>query len=203
MRVVLLFALLFNIPFCHLEAGTVRTDFIGSGLPESISVSNKGGEAAAIDSSGDTITQKDSTNIRKVYGFVEIGILEAAAFGIGYQIDKTFSVAIKMGSSWTGHSEFVPSLSSGPGLVLSIHRKLLFFNVINLEYSLFYTSNLSDNISTSFPVGGAASLNIGRENVYAKGINFFWAVGLNFNYLKNWSPNTYAPCIKLGLNINI
>jgi hypothetical protein len=203
MKAILLIVLFVNIPFSNLRAGAIKTDFKSLEVPESLTAINYIGEASDIKPSKNMMPDKDSTNLRTIYVFTEIGILEAAAFGLGYQINKTFSVALKISSSWTGHAIFLPSLSTGPGVIFSIHNKFLFFNVINMEYSLFYASNLISNISTSFPVGGGASLNIGREDIYAKGINFFWAVGFNFNYLKNWSPNTYAPCLKIGLNINI
>ena len=204
-KAIILIAILAGIPLCNLNARVVKEDFKYFNMPGSFTTVKSIGEVPAevplveMDKDKD----KDSSNYRTVYGFVETGVLEAAAYGIGYQINKTFSVALKMSYCWTGHVEFLPSISYGPGIILSLHNKFLFFNVINIEYSFFSASNLLENISTTFPVGGDACVNIGRENIYAKGVNFFWAVGVNFNYLKNWSPDTYAPCVKLGLNINI
>lgn len=202
-KAIIMIIILAGIPLCNLNARVVKEDFKYLSKPGSFTTVNSIGEVPAEAPLVEMAQDKDSSNYRTVYGFVETGVLEAAAYGIGYQINKTLSVALKMSYCWTGHAEFMPSLSYGPGIILSIHNKVLFFNVMNIEYSFFSASNLSKNISTTFPVGGDACVNIGRENIYAKGVSFFWAAGVNFNYLKNWSPDTYAPCVKLGLNINI
>lgn len=150
------------------------------------------------------------TNRRSVFLFSSIGLIEIPSLGVGYQVNKDFSFAIKWSTTWIGsYAILLPNSASGYGIKLSYHKPFLFFNSASFEYILYLHSTLDwerkelygqiDKIPTL--KGHYLDFNIGQETINDSGFNFFWAIGFCVSAAKEANA-LYAPSLKIGLNYN-
>lgn len=142
-------------------------------------------------------------NIRTLFFFSSVGILEIFSIGLGYQVTEHWSVSLK--GSLTGfEGGFLLSNSAGGyGAKVAYHFNQVFiFNKASIEY----TGHLSANIDYAglyidepFYKGSFVDINIGYEKVIERGINFWWSIGYCINDVK-YAKTLYWPSIKTGIN---
>lgn len=147
---------------------------------------------------------------RSVFLFSSVGLIEILSLGVGYQITKDFSFAIKWSSTWIGSGAMIlPNGASGYGIKLSYHKPFLIFNTASIEHILYTQSTLDwerkilygkiDKIPTL--KGYYLDFNVGRETINELGFNFFWAIGFCVSAAKE-AHVLYAPSLKIGLSYN-
>lgn len=133
-----------------------------------------------------------------------LGILEFISLGIGYQASEKVAISIKASDTFiTGSSLVFPNTGTGLGFKVSYSTEFLFFNSISAEYIAYLSLTYDQTIMPSGTIkGNYFDLNIGRENIYAKGLNVFWAIGICASAVKT-QETLFSPSIKIGLNYNI
>ncbi len=134
--------------------------------------------------------------------FIEgcIGLFEYLSAHLGYQINNSFSFAIKVSTTWVGGGMYLPNSGEGIGAQLNYSYKFLFFNSISLGY-LIYTDLTVDRKINSITKGNFFNIYLENENIEDKGINFFWSLGLCLSAAKA-SHTIIFPSINAGLNFN-
>jgi len=144
------------------------------------------------------------SDIRNGYFYLTIGLLDILGFGVGYQINKNYSVGIKWSDYWlsdVGGGGLFPFPDNGGGFGIRLSRNLNYkvFNNLNFEVLLFYT--VSHRSYKQFIKGASFDINIGDENNINNGFNFIWSVGCVVNGAKG-APPLFMPNFKIGFNIN-
>ena len=151
----------------------------------------------------DNIYQSDSAQLRHIYIFTNIGILEVLSFGIGYQLSSDFSIAIKWGGTCIGGGGGYGLPGSGDGIGIKASYRLPYdiFNNISFEYIPYLRLSLTDQGSSTFK-GNFFDLNVGYENILKNNVKIFWSLGLCLSDAKK-AHMVFSPSVKIGLNYNI
>ncbi|AFH50036.1 Hypothetical protein IALB_2333 [Ignavibacterium album JCM 16511] len=140
-------------------------------------------------------------NLRGIFLFSSIGILDFLSLGIGYQVSEKISIAIKGSQTFIGSSAMgFPHGGNGVGIKISYHTPFLFFNTTSLEYISYLSTSFDDHIN-SITKGNYFDFNLGREIIDESGFNFFWAIGFCVSAAKEANV-LYTPSLKIGLNFN-
>ncbi len=143
-------------------------------------------------------------NLRKLYIYSGLGLLEFFQFGIGYQINKDFSISMKYAATWLsyGGSYINPGIGSGFGIAISYYKNLWLFNKISSDY-IYYTSLpiiIYDAKNYIRPKGSYYEITIGNEKIESKtGLQIFWFVGIGISY-PHRSEILILPSIKIGVS---
>ncbi|MBX2977346.1 MAG: hypothetical protein KF721_14550 [Ignavibacteriaceae bacterium] len=141
-------------------------------------------------------------NIRGIFLFSSIGLIEVVSMGVGYQVTDNFSFALKGSATWIGSSAMgFPNGGRGIGIKLSYHTPFLFFNNTNVEFIQYLATSFDDHIN-SISKGHYLDFNIGKENINESGFNFFWSMGICVIAVKE-ADILYGPSLKIGLNYNL
>lgn len=149
-------------------------------------------------------------DLRGIFLFSSIGLIEVVSIGVGYQVNENFSFSLKDSATWIGSSAMIlPNSASGYGIKLTYHKPFLIFNTSSFEYILYTQSTLDwerkklygqiEKIPTL--KGYYLDFNIGRETINESGFNFLWGIGICVSAAKE-AHILYAPSLKLGLNYN-
>jgi hypothetical protein len=148
-------------------------------------------------------TEINSGEPRSFFINSSLGILEFISLGVGYQFSEKVAVTIKGSYTFTtGASLNIPNWGEGLGFKVSFSTEFLFINSISAEYIAYLKTALDDAESIDTAIkGNYFDFNIGREDIYSNGLNFFWAVGLCISAVKNTNV-LYSPSLKIGLNYN-
>jgi hypothetical protein len=148
-------------------------------------------------------TEYNQEESRSFFLYANIGILDFASVGVGYQASERVALSIKASQTFiTGASLGFPEWGAGLGFKVSCATEFLFFNSISAEYIAYLETSIDDSHSlTSTLKGNYFDFNIGRENVYDEGINVFWAIGICISSVKT-TEVLFSPSLKVGLNYN-
>jgi len=142
-----------------------------------------------------------NNDLRGIFLFSNIGILDFLSLGIGYQVSEKISLAIKGSQTFIGSSAMgFPNGGSGVGVKLSYHTPFLFFNSTSFEYIQYLSTSYDDHIN-SITKGNYFDFNFGKETINKSGFNYFWAIGFSVSAAKE-AHVLYAPSLKIGLNFN-
>jgi hypothetical protein len=148
----------------------------------------------------ETTTVKNTEHkYRNLFIGGSIGIFEYLSAHLGYQIDESFSFAIKGSYTWIGSGLYLPNSGAGIGAQINYYDKFLFFNTISLGY-LTYTDVTIDKKINSLTKGNFFNISLGNENI-DKGIHFLWSLGLCLSAAKE-SHTIIFPTLNAGLNFN-
>lgn len=121
-------------------------------------------------------------DLRGVFLFSSIGLIEVASIGVGYQVTEKFSFSLKGSVTWIGSSAMIlPNSANWYGIKLTYHKPFLIFNTASFEYILYTQSTLDwegkklYNQIKKIPTlkGYYLDFNIGRETINESGFNFF------------------------------
>jgi len=157
------------------------------------------------------ITNTTNNHNRKFYVFSSVGLIEIVSIGVGYQISRDISFAIKGASTWIGsYALLFPNGASGVGIKLSYHKPFLFFNTASFDYIIYLYSTLDWESKRQpwnlgyepFIKGHYFDVNIGKETINKSGLNIFWSIGVCLSAAKE-AHILFAPSLKVGLNYNI
>ncbi len=149
-------------------------------------------------------------DLRGIFLFSSIGLIEVVSIGVGYQVNENFSFSLKGSATWIGSSAMIlPNSANGYGIKLTYHKPLLIFNAASFEYILYTQSTLDweskklygqiEKIPTL--KGYYLDFTIGRETINESGFNFLWGIGICVSAAKE-AHILYAPSLKIGLNYN-
>lgn len=142
-----------------------------------------------------------NNNLRGIFLFSNIGILDFLSAGIGYQVSEKISLSLKGSQTFIGSSAMgLPHGGSGVGIKLSYHTPFLFFNATSFEYIQYLSTSIDYRIN-SITKGNYFDFNIGRETVNESGFNFFWGIGVCMSNAKGANV-LYSPSLKFGFNFN-
>jgi len=153
------------------------------------------------------IVQSDSNKNQKsrnLFLFSSIGVFEILSFGVGYQINESFSFSIKGAAAVIGSPGWLlPSGGRGLGLKASYNKSLWIFNVASLEYVAYLSTTQDLQIKGYEPLfkGSYFDINMGREIIDEPGFNFFWAIGLGISAAKE-AKTLKGLSLKIGYNFN-
>lgn len=162
----------------------------------------------------DSISLKNNAeidnDIRCIFPFLSIGVIEYISFGLGYQVTENSSISLKRSSTWIGTGAMgFPNSASGYGIKLAYYIPILIFNAFSFEYILYTKSTLDWERKKLYseikeiPVfkGHYFDFNLGRETINKSGFNFFWGIGFCISAAKE-AHTIYSPSLKMGLTYN-
>jgi len=157
----------------------------------------------------DQVAKEKEKNIRSLFLFSSIGLIEVFSIGAGIQLSDNFSISVKYAGTWIGSGFIFPNSAAGPALRVGFHKPFLLFNTVSLDYIIYLYSSL-DWESLKMPwrlgyepfiKGHYFDFNIGKETIDESGFNFFWAIGFCISAAKE-AQILYAPSLKIGINLN-
>ncbi len=154
-------------------------------------------------SNSDSVTNKTRSE-RDFFIYTGVGIADIVYLGIGKNIFKEYSLAIK--------TDIFPLRGSGEGIRIAtgigIKFSKLFYNNL-LPKSFFPIDNISIEYSYGLTYGsnstdkniGKYQFNFGSDKINQSGINFCWAIGIAIITEKNMNA-LVLPNFRIGLIYN-
>lgn len=158
--------------------------------------------------SGNSVPFKEcELKIRDGFIFVGVGLFEIFQFGIGYQVDKKYSIALKYASTWLsyGGSYINPGIGTGIGISTSCYKNIWLFNKISIDY-IYYIKLpiiIYNSEKSIKPNGGYLEITFGQEEIEDnEKFQFYWACGIGVSY-PHRSKILVLPTIKIGTQLNL
>jgi hypothetical protein len=150
-------------------------------------------------------SESDSSNtksdLRKVFVYSSVGVLEAFSVGAGYQVSSEFAISLKWSSSIIGGTSILfPNSATGIGIRTSYYFPFFIFNNITFD-SILYLNQRIYKQSSQFIKGYFLDLTIGKEIIDESGLRVFWGVGLSGSHPIDVAGR-FSVSFKIGLNYN-